>query len=302
MSALEVVAPGPLATIQDLGRPGFAAIGVGRSGAADRRSFMLANRLVGNAEGAAAIEVLLGGLVLRTHRMVQLAVTGAEVDVLIDSGSGPVPMGLNARHTLEAGWQLQLSRATTGLRAYVAVRGGLDVPLVLGSRSTDTLAAIGPPPLRAGDLLPLGVPSGPVPPIAVAPVETIGGDEVTLHVVPGPRDDWLAEPDALVSSTWTVSDKVDRIGARLIATAGPGLALADPHRQLPSEGTVRGAVQVPPGGEPVLFLADHPVTGGYPVAGVLTQSDVDRAAQLRPGQRVRLRWSRGSQAGPRGVS
>ena len=293
MSALEVVQTGPQATVQDAGRPGLAAMGVGRSGAADRRSYTLANRLVGNAENAAAIEVLLGGLVLRALDDVAVAVTGATLEVGVDRGDGPVPAGLNARHTLRPGWLLCLGQATAGLRAYVAIRGGLDLDPVLGSRSTDTLSGIGPAPLRAGDRLRVDTCTLPLPGTDLAPVRSVDDGEVTLRVIRGPREDWLADPEHLVTTSWSVSDKVDRVGARLVAADGPGVAMAVEGRQLPSEGVVRGAIQVPPGGEPVVFLADHPVTGGYPVAGVLTDEDADRAAQLRPGQRVRLTWNRG---------
>ncbi|MFD1860362.1 biotin-dependent carboxyltransferase [Aeromicrobium camelliae] len=292
MTALEVVQTGAQATVQDAGRPGLAAMGIGRSGAADRRSFALANRLVGNAENAAAIEVLLGGLVLRAHVEVDVAVTGAAVEVSIDRGDGPVPAGLNARHTLRPGWLLCLGQATAGLRAYVAARGGLDVAPVLGSRSTDTLSGIGPAPLQPGDLLPVDACTLPLPNTDLAPVRQLDDDEITLRFIRGPREDWLADAEHLVTTRWTVSDKVDRVGARLVAAEGPGVTMAVEGRQLPSEGVVRGAIQVPPGGEPVIFLADHPVTGGYPVAGVLTDDDADRAAQLRPGQRVRLAWHR----------
>ena len=291
MTTLEVLATGPQATLQDLGRPGFAAMGVGRSGAADRRSFALAQRLVGNDETLAAIEVLLGGLSLRTDENVEIAVTGAGVEVLIDHGEGPVPMGLNARHTLHAGTTLTLGQATSGLRAYVAVRGGIDLDPVLGSRATDTLSGIGPAPLSEGDRLPVGHGEGELPVTDLAPVAGFDEDVVTLRAVRGPRDDWVADADRLTENTWTVSDKANRVGARLKPLEGAELRHAEQDRQLPSEGATRGAVQVPPNGEPVLFLADHPVTGGYPVVAVVVDQDVDRAAQLRPGQKVRFTWS-----------
>ncbi|WP_293785794.1 biotin-dependent carboxyltransferase family protein, partial [uncultured Aeromicrobium sp.] len=213
MSALEVVQTGPQATVQDAGRPGLAAMGVGRSGAADRRSYTLANRLVGNAENAAAIEVLLGGLVLRALDDVAVAVTGATLEVGVDRGDGPVPAGLNARHTLRPGWLLCLGQATAGLRAYVAIRGGLDLDPVLGSRSTDTLSGIGPAPLRAGDRLRVDTCTLPLPGTDLAPVRSVDDGEVTLRVIRGPREDWLADPEHLVTTSWSVSDKVDRVGA-----------------------------------------------------------------------------------------
>ncbi len=157
---------------------------------------------------------------------------------------------------------------------------------MLGSRSRDVLAGLGPEPLGEGDALAVGGATGPVPDVdAVAPpVRAAGG--VVLRAVRGPRDGWVRDVDLLTSAWWTVTERSNRVGARL---EGPALAPAG-DEQLPSEGAWRGAVQVPPGGEPVLFLADHPVTGGYPVVAVVVDEDVDRAAQLRPGDQVRLRW------------
>ncbi|OUZ09287.1 allophanate hydrolase [Aeromicrobium sp. PE09-221] len=291
MTTIEILATGPQATLQDLGRPGYASIGVGRSGAADRRSFALAHRLVGNPEDAVAIEVLMGGLSLSTDGTVDIAVTGADVEVHVDRGQGPVPMGLNARHTLQPGWTLSLGQATSGVRAYVALRGGIEAEPVLGSCSTDTLSGLGPAPLAGGDRLALGSKAGELPTTDLAPVARFDEDVVTLRAVRGPHDDWLADADRLTGITWTVSDRTNRVGARLCPPEGDALQHAEPGRQLPSEGATRGAIQVPPNGEPVLFLADHPVTGGYPVAAVLLDEDVDRAAQSRPGQQVRLTWS-----------
>jgi len=291
MTRITVLATGPQALIEDAGRPGLAAMGVGSSGAADRASFALANRLVGNPEGAAVVEALLGGLALRADHDLDVAVTGASVSVNIDAGDGPVPMGLASRHRLRAGEVLSLGYAEAGLRAYLAVRGGLDVAAVLGSRSTDTLSGIGPAPLRAGDVLAVGEPSLPTPIADQAPVAAITGDEPTLRLSPGPRPDWLVDVGRLVGAGWTVTDDVDRVGIRLRPHDGPGVELVDPTRQLPSEPTVRGAVQIPPDGAPVLFGADHPVTGGYPVVAVLSDAASDRAAQLRPGQRLRFTWA-----------
>jgi KipI family sensor histidine kinase inhibitor len=284
-----VLAPGPLTTVQDRGRPGLASLGVGPSGAADRRAHALANRLVADPQDAATLEVTLGGLRLRAEgRDLWLAVTGADVDVLVD-GRG---QGLNTPFLVRDGQELALGPARSGLRAYVAVRGGWDVPPVLGSRSRDVLAGLGPDPLAAGDLLGVGAPPDDLPVVDVAPVPTPPAGPVVLELVRGPHDDWLRDADALTHTSWTVDERSDRVGVRLRPTDASGaLAPAEPGRQLPSAGLVRGAVQVPPGGEPVLMLADHPVTGGYPVAGVLTEASADAAAQLRPGQPVTQRWS-----------
>jgi len=287
MSAvLTIVAPGPLCLVQDLGRAGFADLGVGRSGAADLGALRLANRLVGNAESSAGIEATLGGLVLTTSEPVLLAVTGAPAHP-----AEPLGAAMNQSFTLRPGARLRLTPPRTGLRTYLAVRGGVDVPPVLGSRSTDVLAHLGPGRLGEGDELRVGPPVGDVPPVDVAPVDRPGADIVVLPFLPGPRDDWF-EPAALVSlerDVRTVSTDLDRVGIRLRGEPLERVVTAE----LPSEGMVRGAVQVPADGQPIIFGADHPSTGGYPVIGVLTEAASDLAAQLRPGQTVRFTAIRG---------
>lgn len=273
-----------LALVQDDGRPGQAAIGIGRSGAADRSSYALANRLVGNATGAAAIEVTLGGLEVEgVDGTAWLAVTGAPAPLLLDGR--PEPTG--AVLALRPGSRLALGLPANGLRSYLAVRGGVDAPPVLGSRSRDTLAGLGPAPLGVGDALPVGDGAADELRVDAVPARQYG-DRPVLRVVRGPRDDWLRDPSALVTTTWTVAPDSDRVGVRL---AGGRLDLVDPGRQLPSEGAIRGAIQVPSGGEPVVFGPDHPVTGGYPVVGVVVDDDTDRLAQLRPGEQVGFAWA-----------
>lgn len=293
-TTVEVLATGPLVLVEDAGRPGLAAIGVGPSGAADRTSHALANRLVGNLASAATLEVTLGGLALRFRERAMVALCGAAVPATIDG----MPVGMNAPVPVPAGGVLRLGLAARGLRTYVAVRGGVGPDAVLGSRSRDTLAGIGPPPLRPGDELTVGAPVAgrwPVPgvaPVRHAPGELRPGERAgaVLEVLPGPRADWFL-PGAwhALRALRTVSADSDRVAIRLDGQAVPRRA-----GELPSEGLVRGAVQVPPDGRPVVFLADRPVTGGYPVIGVLRADDVDRAAQLRPGDRVVLRAARPS--------
>ncbi len=277
---LEVLATGALALVQDLGRPGLAATGVGRSGAADRAALRLANRLVANPEDAAGIEVTFGGLAVRAGGTLTVAVAGAPAPADIDG----TPVGHHAVLTLWPGQVLQLGIPPTGLRSYLAVAGGIDVEPVLGSRSTDVLAELGPARLEPGTVLPVGVPSCEPPLVDVAPVALPPGDTVVLPVILGPRADYLRDPGALAATSWTASSRSDRVGMRL---DGAPLQRTD-DRELPSEGMIRGAIQLPPGGHPVLFLADHPVTGGYPVIAVVPDADVDRAAQVRPGQPVRF--------------
>ncbi|TDP32547.1 biotin-dependent carboxyltransferase family protein [Nocardia ignorata] len=273
---------GPLATIQDLGRPGWFDSGVGPAGAADRASLRLANRLVGNPEDHAGIEVLLGGLVLRTDAHVTVAVTGAPATATVDS----TPVGHASVLELEAGQTLRLGMAGTGLRTYIGVRGGIDVPKVLGSRSRDTLSGIGPDPLRPGMQLPVGPPPRTFPTVEFAPVP-VPPEVLVVRARPGPREDWFTDPTALFRGSWQVSSETDRVGARLDRVAGPPLTRSI-TRELPAEGVALGSVQVPPSGQPVVFLADHPITGGYPVVAVVLDADVDRVAQLRPGERLRF--------------
>ena len=279
---LTVLAAGPLATIQDRGRPGWASIGVTRSGAADRPSADLANRLVGNDADAALVEATAGGLRLRAERTVLVAVTGAPAPLDVDGRPAP----LDAPLTLRAGAVLTLGMPPVGLRSYVAVRGGVDVAAVLGSRSTDTLSGLGPAALAPGDRLQVGGFACDEPVVDVAPVRRPLVAPV-LRILPGPRRDWFdpAAWTALTSEDWLVTADSDRVGLRL---SGPEL-VRQRDDELPSEGLVPGALQVPPDGAPVLFLADHPVTGGYPVLAVVATADLGAAAQLRPGDRLRLR-------------
>ena len=172
MTVLEVLDPGPLAVVEDLGRPGLAHVGVTRSGAADRRSHALANRLVANPEDRATVEITLGGFRARIHGgTVEVAVTGADAVPAVDG----IPFGVNSVRRLLPGQVLSLATPATGLRSYLAVRGGVDVPAVLGSRSYDSLSGIGPPPLRTGDRVPVGEPDREHPRLDAVPVAPIGG-------------------------------------------------------------------------------------------------------------------------------
>ena len=295
-----VLATGPLLLLQDLGRPGLAAVGVPRSGAADPDALRRANRLVGNRPSAAGLEVVLGGLVLRCAATTALALTGATVAADLDGT--PVPHGAAVR--APAGAVLRLGSPPAGLRTWVAVRGGLAVPAVLGSRSADVLSGLGPAAVRPGDVLPLGddvdglpelpLPDGPVPGVEIPGAEVRAAEgpgvevpgPVLLPASDGPRLDHLDARGraALWGTVWDVSPASNRVAVRLAGAPLTRRALGEP----PSEGLVAGAVQVPPDGQPVVFGADHPVTGGYPVVAVLTREGRARAAQLRPGQQVRL--------------
>jgi biotin-dependent carboxylase-like uncharacterized protein len=274
---LTVLDAGPLTTVQDAGRPGHAHLGVPRSGWLDAPAARLANRLVGNRRGAALLETTVGGVALRTEEAVTVAVTGAAADVVVDGHAVAWCEPLS----LPAGAVLQVGPARRGVRSYVGVAGGIDVPEVLGSRSTDRLSGLGPAPLADGQVLPVG--PGRVPrPVDVPRVAAADG---VLRVTAGPREDWVSGGvRRLVEATWTVAPDSDRVALRL---AGEPLDRAR-RGELPSEGLVLGAVQVPPDGQPLVFLADHPTTGGYPVVGVVALDDLWQCAQLRPGDRVRF--------------
>ena len=277
---LRVLATGPLTTFQDAGRPGQAASGIGRSGACDRAAYALANQLVGNPAGTAVLEVTFGGLRLLAQQDAVLATTGARC-------AGAFPH--QSPTALPVGEQLRLGPPVTGLRTYVAVRGGFDIEPVLGSRSTDVLGGLGPAAVGIGDELSVGEapPSAPGGEPAAEPV----GGELQVDVLPGPRRDWFTDEAwvELIASPYTVSMQSNRVGLRL---EGPRLDRIRTN-ELPSEPMVRGAIQVPPSGQPVLFLADHPVTGGYPVLAYVVDEHVDRCGQLRPGQTLRFSPARG---------
>ncbi len=317
--SLEVVRPGPLSLVEDTGRTGLAAIGVSPSGAADRTALAHGATLVGNDPALhAAIEITLGGLSVRATAPATVALTGAECPVTVDDRV--VVWGLP--FLLAAGELLTLGLPRKGLRSYLSVAGGIDLPTVLGSRSTDVLSGLGPPRLIAGMVLPIGSTApepdeGPptvpeelreVHPQTVpeelrevhpqtVPEELVsaaserheGPPPPTLELLPGPRTDWLADAGAL-ATTWTVSPDSNRVGVRLTGT----VLHRSPSRvgaELPSEPLVRGAVQLPPSGQPVVFGPDHPTTGGYPVVAVLTEAASDRLAQCRPGELVQLQWA-----------
>lgn len=289
--AIVVMNPGPLTLVEDLGRPGYASLGLSPSGALDRRSLVLANTLLGNPRNSAGLEILLGGLKLRFVTASTIAVTGAEGVVKLNGAEVP----FNQAMRVAPGAILEFGTPLFGLRYYLAVLGGIDSPQVLGSRSTDILSGEGPAPLAAGDTLTTGraAPDGNgwpgerVARQAPAPRRAPEPDhDIVARVDPGPRADWFDDDSRhrLVTQHWTLSPDSNRIGARL---QGRRL-LRIRADELPSEGMVSGAIQVPPSGLPTVFLADHPVTGGYPVIAVVRRADLDLLAQARPGQTIRF--------------
>ena len=300
VGVIEVLRAGALTTVQDQGRLGFAHLGVPRSGALDPAALRLANRLVGNPETAAGLEITLTGCELRFTRAACVALTGAEAEIRIDGRLAGVarpndrqpagvgrwtdrPADLGRPLALPAGAVLRIGPARSGLRTWLAVAGGIDVPPVLGSRATDTLSGLGPLPVRDGDRLPLGTPVGDPPPVDVTVTPPVPA-ELRLTLRLGPRHDWFtpAALDLLLTTPYAVSPVSNRVAARLVGAALPRAVTGE----LPSEGLVLGAVQVPADGQPLIFLADHPTTGGYPVIGVV--DDVTPLAQARPGTTVRF--------------
>jgi biotin-dependent carboxylase-like uncharacterized protein len=296
---LEVIDAGPLALVEDLGRPGNAHLGVTSSGALDRGALRLANRLVGNPEDAAGLELLLGGFAASFSAHCWFAVTGAWGAITLD-GAAVDP---NTATAAGAGSVLRIDSAGRGVRFYLSLRGGVAADAVLGSRSTDLLSGLGPAPVASGDLLPLGdEPAHPVPLLDFVPVAPPDDTLVSVRAHPGPRADWFLPEavDAFFEREWSVSTASNRVGTRLETVRGPAHVAGRPPEprivlgrrvagELPSEAMVAGAVQVSPDGTPTVLLADHPVTGGYPVIAVVADRSLDVFAQLRPGQRVQFR-------------
>lgn len=319
-SALIVLRPGILATFQDDGR-NAANMGVTGSGAADPIAYHLANALVGNAPGTPAIELTNGGAVIQASGDAVVAVAGAPVDITITGRDGGRPFAIGGQEAflLRDGETMTIGTPTAGLRDYLAVMGGFDVPRMLGSASTDTMSGIGPKPLHAGQTVPIGTglhtePTGgqrttddnrhrdadpgtrrpSAVSAGVAPREgwpsdlPSPGKTTTLEVTLGPRADWFtaAGLDTLLEQEWLVTAQSNRVGLRL---SGEVPLERRDAAELASEATVAGAVEVPTSGQPVIFLRDQPVTGGYPVVAVLTAASLAMTGQLPPGARVAFR-------------
>jgi biotin-dependent carboxylase-like uncharacterized protein len=307
-SGLRILSPGLQSLIQDLGRPGHAGLGVSAAGALDRGSLRRANRIVGNQPAAAVVESVAGGLRVQAVGDQVLAVTGAPSALTVVTPSN-VPDDIEAEDesnvpeqvrevpmatafALLDGEILTIGAPERGFRSYLAIRGGAAADAVLGSRSTDTMSGIGPAPLAPGQLLAAG---------AATSSNVVGNPELqpdfpdagvtVLDIVPGPRDDWFYADalESLCSQDWAVTPRSNRVGMRL---AGEPLSRSR-DGELASEGTMAGALQIPPEGQPVLFLADHPITGGYPVIGVVVDHQLDLAAQIPIGGSIRFRWAPG---------
>jgi antagonist of KipI len=289
MAAIRAISPGPLSTVQDLGRPGYQRFGVSVSGAADRYALRLGNLLVGNDQRGAAIEVTIGGAEFEFTDAVTFAITGANLSPSLNGTPIPLWESLHA----VAGDHLSLASPAgpdAGLRAYVNVSGGIDTPQMLGSRSTHVGAKLGGVDGRAlalDDEVPIGPLTNPVPPGRRIPVDLITryGGEIVARVVPGPQDDKFDQDatDLFYGSTFTVSDKSDRMGCRL---EGPQVPAIDDAHDIVSDGVVTGAIQVPGNGQPIILLADRQTTGGYAKIGVIASVDLALVAQASPGAQI----------------
>lgn len=280
-----VARPGALTTFQDSGRPGLAHLGVPRSGALDIKSYLLANRLVGNQAGTTVLETTFDGVSLSFSSAVLVAVTGALADVMVNGQ----PVGWSMPIYVPEGAHLDVGAAKVGLRSYVAVAGGFQVAPVLGSRSRDLLSGLGPSPLVANELIAIGPGSSSTPAIDFAPYLPLG-DSLPLTVHPGPRRNWLtkkAEHD-LFSQRYQVLPESNRIALRFKGSP----IERHYHEELPSEAVVWGALELLPTGEVIVFLADHPTTGGYPVVGVIDETSASLCAQLRSGDQVHFARAR----------
>ena len=293
-AAIEFISSGLQTLVQDEGRSGMASLGISMSGALHQTAMHQANRLVGNPTPTPVLENVLGQVRMRSHGAVTLCVTGAQSDLTLFPLSGAAyQVPTHTPIALNDGDELQLHAPSAGVRSYIAVRGGWGVEPVLGSCSTDTLAQIGPQPVQIGQRIAVG---NAVAPAQLQPVELgvepergwpKSGEEVVLDVVLGPRTDWFTSAGLqnFVTQSWEVTPQSNRIGIRV---QGVQPLERSCHDELPSEGTVAGAIQVPINGQPVLFLADHPLTGGYPVIASIASYHLGLAAQIPVGCRIRF--------------
>eukprot|EP00854_Cymbomonas_tetramitiformis_P002318 gene2318-3042_t len=308
---VQILAPGPLTTVQDLGRDGYGRHGVSRSGAADSLALLMGNALLGNQDSAAGLEVMLGGLKLRCDEPCAIALTGADCGASLKHAAqgSQTKLRVNEVVHLQRGDELELGFAKDGMRAYVCVRGGVDVPLVLGSRSTDVRGMLGG---FAGRALQKGDGLGRLPAAAVIPCLCAAHDPLRggsteaevktwqLRVLPGPGDPGVqpgatctpsSELGALIGSAFDVLPRSDRMAVCLSVEDGGAEVESSGSDELVggqqlSEACVSGTIQLPPDGNPVILLAEHQTTGGYKVPAIVIKADLWQVGQMRPGDRV----------------
>jgi KipI family sensor histidine kinase inhibitor len=290
-ATLTVLATGLQTTWQDDGRAGKAALGLSESGSMDKNAQHTANRIVGNPSQSPCLEITQGGFRARANEDVVISVTGAPCPLTLKTADGERFSVEGYRPlNLAAGDEIHVGTPTHGLRSYLAVRSGFVVEQILGSTARDSLAQLGPQPICVGDILQTGahqhchaVLLDELPPSGLPAV----GETVTLDIIAGPRTDWFTTQalDQLTAQSWQVTPQSNRIGLRL---AGEQRLERRLHQELPSEGTCSGSIQVPASGQPVLFLHDHPLTGGYPVIAAVAEYHLDLAGQIPPGAFIRF--------------
>lgn len=283
---IEVLNPGSLTTVQDLGRVGWQNSGVGETGAMDREALRMGNALVGNQWDAAGLEMTMAGGSFRFDAPTYVALTGADMQAVVSG----IPVPRYRPFIMHPGQTLQLGAAVSGCRGYLCVRGGIDVPLVMGSRSTDLKCRIGGMEgrkLRRGDVLPVGTMMRPVNPPAHQYAAPQYPSRVEVRAVPGPQDSAFTESGlrTLFCEVYRVTPQSDRMGLRL---EGPAIESRS-GTDIVSDGIVFGSVQVPASGCPIILMADHQTTGGYAKAATVISEDLPKLAQLRPGDELCFR-------------
>jgi KipI family sensor histidine kinase inhibitor len=286
-----LAAPMP-AVFQDLGRFGQTGQGVSASGALDRTAFNAASRIVGNPANTPCLELTLGGFSFESTARAVIGVAGAACTITVKSAQYTFEAHPYAPISIEPGDTVTFGHPERGMRCYLAVRGGFKVDPVLGSASTDTLAAVGPQAVTTDSILSLKDEKTSLASVSIDEIPAFdlpqAGDIVTLDVVLGPRTDWFTQEglDTLTGQLWQVTPQSSRVGIRL---SGDVPVERKGNAELPSEGTVTGAIQIPHSGQPVLFLADHPLTGGYPVIGAVADYHLDLAGQIPVTAKIRFR-------------
>ena len=287
MTSILVEAPGLATTVQDLGRQGYGAIGVSPSGAADRVSLRLGNRIVTNPEGAAALEMTLLGGTFRFAGEAVAALTGSDFGARLDDAV----IDLATSFEVHAGQVLRLGPTRSGARCYLCVRGGISVPIFLGSASTHALSGLGGfegRHLRAGDVLQIGASqSAPFKKRTLAPdlLDRLCLTRKILRVTAGPQADWFSECERSVfyAGSFSVTEQSNRMGLRLQAST-----MVRAAKPMISEGVSLGAIQVPPSGSPIILFVDQQTTGGYPKIANVVSADLQRVGQLRPRDEIRF--------------
>lgn len=284
--AVKIVLPGAVMTVQDGGRYGYQEAGVQVSGAMDQMAFRNANYLVGNEEPEAVLEVTLFGGTLEFTEDTITAITGADMEPVVDGD----PVEMNCPLLIRKGQILTLGMTRQGCRTYLAFAGGIDVPLVMGSRSTNLKCAFGGyggHALKEGDVLELGKPKLSFDRVKRRRTKGIETEKIIeVRAVPGPQQEYFTEAGekAFYSGTYTITDQSDRMGYRL---KGPSVESKN-GTDIISDAIPLGAVQIPPSGQPIVLLADRQTTGGYAKIAVVCSFDIPKLVQGRPGDKVRF--------------